>query len=609
MGEAILACHPARVRMSVPLPDPDACIYRFAGVHFDLRRQTLHVDGAAVVVKPLTLRLLRLLCEANGRVLTRDELFAALWPGGQDVSDAALSQQIWRLRTALGPYASTITTLRRNGLRLDAVVTVERISERIDATPVMVSDALPDASPALAEPLAATPAAPLRQRTRRAGLVVAILTICAIALVALWQRDPLVSDGYGLRVSDVQASRSDTPPQIATALNAALTGHRAHAEAIMRSVHDSDASTPIPALMLGSWAMKNDPDAARRWFDHAKARLSPNASPYLRRFVGYMTARSLQQPVAGQVDALLDLRPDAWLLQHTRSHAALVRRDFPTALAALRAIPLDVADTALLADALADRVSLGDDAAQGLSNSVPALRDDPVLSAYLRGRFAWSHQRPAEAAQHFEHCAQSAIATVQHANDSRTQCTRFAALAAAEAGSGEAVRLADAAARLTRELGYFAHETDMWGLEAFLAIRADQADVAREALDQAWKRSTSPVERTPLLLIALQNGLPVPEDVEPISRDLPIEPVFGGVRQLLLAWAAWSRGDRAESARQLDLALERGINDTWHAEDAALLAARLGRETIPCRLDPPYPNPLRLTACIALRDLKHSQNQ
>lgn len=575
--------------LSASAADTTVRAYRFGGVEFDLRRQALAVDGVEVAAKPLTLRLLRLLCEADGRLLTRDELFASLWPGGQEISDAALSQQIWRLRTALGPYGERVTTLRRNGVRLDVPVSAQ--CEPASAAPA------PEPAEAVAQ---ARP--PRRKAAARIGLLLLAGVAAVLLAWAVWTRDPVVSDGYALRASDLQASRADTPRRIATALSAAFAGDRAHASAIMRSLHDSDARTPVPALMLGWWTAGDDPAQSRRWLDQAQARLTPQASPYLRLYVDYITARALQQSTSGQADAMLDLRPGAWLLQHARSHTALARRDFAAARQALRAIPLDVTDAALLADVLADRVSLGDAEAETLAPGVTAVWTDPALGPYLRARFAWSHAQAAEAATLFGQCAEAAAA--QGANDPRLGCLRYAALAAAEAGSGAALRLADTAARLGRELGYFVQETDMWGLEAFLAARAGHADAASEALDQAWKRSTSPLDRVPLLLIAFQNGLPPPAAIEPVVDNLPVEPIFGGVRQIVLAWQAWARNDRAEAAHQLDLARERGIDSTYHAEDAALLAARLGHETVPCRLDPPYPNPLRLTACIAMRDLK-----
>lgn len=63
--------------------------YRFDGVVLDLHRGSLTVDGAAVAKTPLLLQLLQILCASAGRLLARQELFDALWPGGQSMSDAA----------------------------------------------------------------------------------------------------------------------------------------------------------------------------------------------------------------------------------------------------------------------------------------------------------------------------------------------------------------------------------------------------------------------------------------------------------------------------------------------------------------------------------------
>ena len=85
------------------VPETRIVGYRFAGVALDLRRGSLRIDGEEVAATPLLLQLLQILCESDGRLLARQELFDALWPGGQTVSDAALSQLIWRLRSLLGP--------------------------------------------------------------------------------------------------------------------------------------------------------------------------------------------------------------------------------------------------------------------------------------------------------------------------------------------------------------------------------------------------------------------------------------------------------------------------------------------------------------------------
>lgn len=71
------------------------------------------------------LHLLQILCAAEGHLLKRQELFDKLWPRGQEVSDASLSQLVWRLRGASGPYGELVAMVRRSGLRLDAAVSTE----------------------------------------------------------------------------------------------------------------------------------------------------------------------------------------------------------------------------------------------------------------------------------------------------------------------------------------------------------------------------------------------------------------------------------------------------------------------------------------------------
>ncbi|WP_257389373.1 hypothetical protein, partial [Tahibacter caeni] len=81
-------------------------------------------------------------------------------------------------------------------------------------------------------------------------------------------------------------------------------------------------------------------------------------------------------------------------------------------------------------------------------------------------------------------------------------------------------------------------------------------------------------------------------------------PAFAGVAELLRGWQAQAEGRPEQARRELALAVERGVRQTYSAEDALLLAARLGTPAAPCRIDPPYPNPLRLSACLQLRDNK-----
>ena len=56
-------------------------------------------------------------------------LTQALWPGGQIISDEALTPVIFRARSALGPYVAHLRTVRGVGVRLDIAVTHLPVAE------------------------------------------------------------------------------------------------------------------------------------------------------------------------------------------------------------------------------------------------------------------------------------------------------------------------------------------------------------------------------------------------------------------------------------------------------------------------------------------------
>ena len=100
--------------------------YRFANVEYDEASNTLRVAQQAVAVEPLPLNLLAELLRRPGEVVTRDELFEALWQGRPTV-DHVLANAVNKLRKALGEEgAGRIVNLPRVGYRLDGPV--ERIA-------------------------------------------------------------------------------------------------------------------------------------------------------------------------------------------------------------------------------------------------------------------------------------------------------------------------------------------------------------------------------------------------------------------------------------------------------------------------------------------------
>lgn len=92
--------------------------YAFADFVLDVDRAELQRDGAPVRVEPQVFDLLKLLVSAQGRMVSRDEVFETIW-GKQIVSDAALSSRIKDARKALGDDGTTqkfIRTIHRRGL-------------------------------------------------------------------------------------------------------------------------------------------------------------------------------------------------------------------------------------------------------------------------------------------------------------------------------------------------------------------------------------------------------------------------------------------------------------------------------------------------------------
>jgi TolB-like protein/DNA-binding winged helix-turn-helix (wHTH) protein/Flp pilus assembly protein TadD len=90
----------------------------------DLNRGCLLLNnGNEVALRPKTFAVLRFLAENAGRLVTKDEIFAAVWPN-LAVTDDTLVQSIGELRRELGEDGPRlIKTIPRRGYRFDASVT------------------------------------------------------------------------------------------------------------------------------------------------------------------------------------------------------------------------------------------------------------------------------------------------------------------------------------------------------------------------------------------------------------------------------------------------------------------------------------------------------
>ncbi|MCE9660067.1 MAG: helix-turn-helix transcriptional regulator [Burkholderiales bacterium] len=121
-------------------------VYRFEGFELRPGRELLR-DGSPVAIGGTALELLRLLVAARGGLVTKDELFAALW-SDVVVVENTLHQHAAALRKALGERAGLIATVPRRGYRFagtveEAMVDSGPAADALGPPPVLPSPLTP----------------------------------------------------------------------------------------------------------------------------------------------------------------------------------------------------------------------------------------------------------------------------------------------------------------------------------------------------------------------------------------------------------------------------------------------------------------------------------
>src|SRR5215831_4869925 len=133
--------------------------YVFGAYHLDTQRYELHHAGVLVPLRPKVFQVLAYLVARHDRVVRKEELLEAVWPG-QFVGDVGLNTYIMEVRKALGdrrPPHQWLRTVRGQGYRFVA--------------PVEVHDHAPPPHPHPTEPLTVqegpmhTPPSPARAPT------------------------------------------------------------------------------------------------------------------------------------------------------------------------------------------------------------------------------------------------------------------------------------------------------------------------------------------------------------------------------------------------------------------------------------------------------------
>lgn len=126
---------------------PAAAVWRFANVIFDESAMQLVVGGNAVEVERRPLELLLLLLHHAGEVVTKDEIFEALWPD-RIVTEASLTKCMARLRQVLrDDEQRLIRTVHGYGYRFAAAVSAEETTRGPRSLPATMEFKPGDAVP------------------------------------------------------------------------------------------------------------------------------------------------------------------------------------------------------------------------------------------------------------------------------------------------------------------------------------------------------------------------------------------------------------------------------------------------------------------------------
>ena len=162
---------------------------RFDPYILDSDRGCLLLDGSEVKLRPKTFAVLQYLVENSKRLVSKDELFATVWPN-LATTDDTLVQSIGELRRALGDDGPRlIKTIPRRGYRFEvevsAVAPPDKASTDIATDNVAQGSASSSDAPQLAMPVA--PISSTRGlNDRRIGLFAAFALAGLLAAAVLW---------------------------------------------------------------------------------------------------------------------------------------------------------------------------------------------------------------------------------------------------------------------------------------------------------------------------------------------------------------------------------------------------------------------------------------
>src|SRR5262249_3139798 len=101
-------------------PEADHKPVAVGGIEVDFDRHEIKVRGKRTDLTPKEFDLLKLLIEANGKVLSRDQLLERIWGHGKDmeIDTRTVDQHIARLRHKLKSESERIATVTNFGYQI-----------------------------------------------------------------------------------------------------------------------------------------------------------------------------------------------------------------------------------------------------------------------------------------------------------------------------------------------------------------------------------------------------------------------------------------------------------------------------------------------------------
>jgi TolB-like protein/DNA-binding winged helix-turn-helix (wHTH) protein/cytochrome c-type biogenesis protein CcmH/NrfG len=180
-----------------PLRQTETKLLRFEHYVLDLGRGSLLLDGTEIALRPKTFAVLRHLAQNSGRLVSKNELFAAVWPN-LAVTDDALVQSIGELRRALGDDGPRlIRTIPRRGYRFESAVSVIEPADAVVSDGTTVSAACPGGarSPGPAIGAHASTLLATALTGRRPGLLAALALVALLAAGAMWANRGMLRSG------------------------------------------------------------------------------------------------------------------------------------------------------------------------------------------------------------------------------------------------------------------------------------------------------------------------------------------------------------------------------------------------------------------------------